>query len=143
MLAVRLFTLLCKFLRKTIIDVQGEYLQQREYGNVPSFGRTYRTNSIPANSVSLSSNGHSTHHDTVDSDTPDESLSDGRPGDHLGSVGPSVYRILPNNFDAPTFLLQVKHKLDGLHPSQRDYVFAQLLDEVSTIGDTPAFLLVN
>eukprot|EP01033_Poteriospumella_lacustris_P009683 gene9683-6929_t len=89
----------CQDVWKTIIDVQGEYLQQREYGNVPSFGRTYRTNSI-------------TQADAEDA-----------------APGPSLYRILPQDVSQPAALVHIKQKLESLHPSQRDYVFAQLLDE--------------
>lgn len=87
--------------------MQGEYLQQREYGNVPSFGRTYRTNSI-------------TQADAEDA-----------------APGPSPYRILPQDVSQPTALVHIKQKLESLHPSQRDYVFAQLLDEVSAARRPP------
>lgn len=68
---------------------------------MPSFGRTYRTNSI-------------TQADAEDA-----------------APGPSLYRILPQDVSQPAALVHIKQKLESLHPSQRDYVFAQLLDEVS------------
>jgi hypothetical protein len=42
----------------------------------------------------------------------------------------NIYSILPTDSDADGFLLQIKLKLEALHPSQRDYVSAQLLHEV-------------
>jgi hypothetical protein len=115
----------CQDIWKTIIDVQGEYLQQREYGNIPSFGRTYRTGSIPGDIQQHSA----THYPTV---TDDSALTedDLHIGDLPHATGPSVYRILPVDFSQPLQLLSQLHlRLESLHPSQRDYVFAQLLDE--------------
>jgi len=55
-------------------------------------------------------------------------------GDFPNATGPSVYRILPVDFSQPQQLLsQLKQRLENLHSSQRDYVFAQLLDEVSCL----------
>ncbi len=43
----------------------------------------------------------------------------------------SVYIILPPELNDESVLPAIKHKLDTLHPSQRDYVSTQLLCDVS------------
>lgn len=103
------------------MDVQGEYLQQREYGNVPSFGRTQRAHSLnnssnastssasPANRRNSISNNENTHIEEPETDT--------------------LYRILPADVSVAGALQQIRTKLDHLHISQRDYVFAQLLHD--------------
>jgi hypothetical protein len=119
----------CQEIWKTIIDVQGEYLQKREYGNVPSFGRAYRTGRILSD-IQLHCAKH--YPSVVDDVTPTE--DDVGLGDYPNATGPSVYRILPVDFSQPQQLLsQLKQRLENLHSSQRDYVFAQLLDEVSCL----------
>jgi hypothetical protein len=98
----------CLEIWNMISVVQGEYLAQREYGSVPSFSRTQRLST-------LSDNGGS----SISSSTEDEVLS-------------SVYKILPVDFcRSEGSLNQMKNRLESLHPSQRDYVLAQLLHEVS------------
>lgn len=102
------------------MDVQGEYLQQREYGNVPSFGRTQRAHSLNNNSATSSSaapahrsnsliNNENTHLEEPEAET--------------------LYRILPADVSVAGALQQIRTKLDHLHISQRDYVFAQLLHD--------------
>lgn len=138
--------------------MQGEYLQQREYGNVPSFQRTYRTGSISLAATDMPRlvlpTSYTHQRDAADGQTQglDEDgliASDGSTiavssatmasnnsssnnnNNSNNNSSASVYRILPCDLSDARVLPQLKHRLDGLHPSQRDYVFAQLLDEVS------------
>jgi hypothetical protein len=99
----------CSFIWNAINEVQGEYAQQREYGSVPSFARTQR--------VALSSSAQHENGDNSAFTVVDDAHS-------------NIYSILPTDSDADGFLLQIKLKLEALHPSQRDYVSAQLLHEV-------------
>jgi hypothetical protein len=98
--------------RTLITEIQGEYIQQREYGNIPSFGRTQRT-------LSTNSADYADQSSTTMLDEPHTSANS------------NIYRILPNDCRASGSLTQIKLKLEALHPSQRDYVFAQLLHDVS------------
>jgi hypothetical protein len=96
----------CSFIWNAINEVQNEYVQQREYGSVPSFARTQRITLQGENTDS------SAAFTVVDEN-------------HL-----NIYSILPTDINMEGFLQQVKLKLESLHPSQRDYVSAQLLHDV-------------
>ena len=91
--------------------MQGEYLQQREYGSIPSFARTQRIGVAAATEASDS-----------DGLTMTDEGEQASPAHH-------VYSILPVDVSAEGFLPTVKQRLEHLHPSQRDYVSAQLLHE--------------
>lgn len=92
--------------RNSINEVQGQYLQQREYGNVPSFARSHR----------ISQN---------DSDNSSFTVLD------ENDASNNIYSILPTDIQSEDWLCQIKTKLGLLHPSQRDYVVAQLMHDVS------------
>ncbi len=103
--------------RSEINKVQGEYAQEREYGFAPSFSRTQRIGS---------------QHNDSDSSSLYTLMDD---SDVAQS---SVYIILPPELNDESVLPAIKHKLDTLHPSQRDYVSTQLLSEVSySISTSP------
>jgi hypothetical protein len=107
----KLYHLLCELRfvnrRSEINKVQGEYAQQREYGFAPSFSRTQRIGSQNDDSRTL-----------TDESDPMQSNS---------------FIILPPDVSDENVLPAIKHKLDTLHPSQRDYVSTQLLCEVSKV----------
>jgi hypothetical protein len=85
-------------------------MQQREYGSVPSFARTQR----------IAQSGQAT--ENSDSSSAAYTI--------LDEGHSSIYMILPTDFNAENLLGQLKLKLEQLHPSQRDYVAAQLMHEV-------------
>jgi hypothetical protein len=82
--------------RTAIRAVQSQYVQQREYGSVPSFSRSHRVGA--------------TSEDSADSE--------------------NIYHVLPADLSEANSIHKVKTKLENLHPSQRDYVSAQLVDQV-------------
>jgi hypothetical protein len=108
----------CSFIWNAINEVQSEYVQQREYGSVPSFARTQRITLQGENSDS------SAAFTVVDEN-------------HL-----NIYSILPTDMNMEGFLQQVKLKLESLHPSQRDYVSAQLLHDVGSFSVSMLFSLL-
>lgn len=120
----------CSFIWNAINEVQSEYMQQREYGSVPSFSRTQRVSSTqgqgstsehPSSSFSLNILPHP-HQNDSNSTSAFTVVDDG--------YSSNVYTILPTDFHPrETFLQQLKLKLESLHPSQRDYAAAQLLHE--------------
>lgn len=110
----------CSFIWNAINEVQSEYMQQREYGSVPSFSRTQRVaNSSSEHPSSSSSTGLNHDSNSASAFTVMDDVYNN-----------SLYTILPTDFRAhESYLQQVKLKLESLHPSQRDYVAAQLLHE--------------
>ena len=117
------------FCRNAINDVQGEYLQQREYGSIPSFARTQRvhgSHSGASSSGATSSGSGGTGLEATGHDSDSYTMTDEIEGQ---SGQPHIYSILPADVSNETCLYLIKQRLDHLHPSQRDYVSAQLLHE--------------
>jgi hypothetical protein len=125
----------CSFIWNGINEVQNEYMQQREYGSIPSFARTQRI----ANGSNQSSGGGNNSNNSLTSGfhaslSTSSSSSDNSESSTsftiLDENHLNIYNILPADHSMEGFLPQVKLKLESLHPSQRDYVSAQLLHEV-------------
>lgn len=88
-------------------------MQQREYGSIPSFARTQR--------IGLTTTTTETASDSDSYTMTDEA-------EQMSSQH-HVYSILPVDLSSDACLPAIKQRLDHLHPSQRDYVSAQLLHE--------------
>jgi hypothetical protein len=143
----------CSFIWNGINEVQNEYMQQREYGSIPSFARTQRI-ANGSNGSTQSSGGGIGGGNNINSNLTSglhSSLSTASSSSDNSETSTSftiidenhlnIYNILPIDHSVEAFLPQVKLKLESLHPSQRDYVSAQLLHEVRALPLSYWFLL--